>query len=72
MKNGMGMNDEKRKRFVRYSEGAKIYSMGISKFQQLAKDAKACYKVNQMVLVNVDIIDKYLESFRIVDDDFYK
>ena len=39
---------------------------------QLAKDAKACYKVNQMVLVNVEIIDKYLETFRIVDDDFYK
>lgn len=72
MKNGIRMNDDKRKKFVRYSEGAKMYSMGMSKFQQLAKDAKACYKVNQMVLVNVDIIDKYLETFRIVDDGFYK
>jgi len=62
----------KNKRFVRYTEGAEMYSMSLSKFQQLAKDAKACYKVNQLVLVNLDIIDEYLETFRIVDDRFYK
>ena len=44
----------------------------IEKFMQLAKDAKACYKVNQLVLVNLDIIDEYLETFHIVDDEFYK
>lgn len=60
------------KRFVRYAEGAEMYSMSLSKFQQLAKDAKACYKVNQLVLVNLDIIDEYLETFRIVEEDFYK
>lgn len=60
------------KRFVRYAEGAEMYSMSLSKFQQLAKDAKACYKVNQLVLVNLDILDEYLETFHIVDDDFYK
>lgn len=61
-----------KKRFVRYSEGAEMYSMGLTKFQELAKDAKACYKVNQLVLVNLDILDEYLESFRITDDTFYK
>ena len=60
------------KRFVRYSEGAEMYSMSVSKFMQLAKDAKACDKVNQLVLVILDIIDEYLETFRIVDDEFYK
>ena len=30
----------KEKRFVRYAEGAEMYSMSISKFQQLAKDAR--------------------------------
>lgn len=29
-------------KFVRYSEGAEIYHMSISKFMQLAKHAKAC------------------------------
>ena len=49
-----------------------MYCMGLTKFQQLAKDAKACYKIGQMVLVNTEILDEYLETFRIVEDDFYK
>ena len=60
------------KKFVRYSEGAMLYSMSLSKFMQLAKDAKACYKVNQLVLVNLEIIDNYLQTFHILDEDFYK
>lgn len=42
------MNSKKRDKFVRYSEGATMYHMAQSKFMQLAKDAKACYKVGQM------------------------
>ena len=63
---------KQKKRFVRYSEGAEMYSMGITKFMEICKEAKACYKLNQLVLVNLDILDEYLESFRITDDDFYK
>ena len=37
-----------RKKFVRYEEGAMLYSMGVHTFQQLAKD----------------LIDEYLEAFR--------
>ena len=66
------MDKKKRDKFVRYSEGAEMYHMSQSKFMQLAKDAKACYKVGQMVLVKLEIIDEYLETFRIMDDDFYK
>lgn len=53
-----------RKRFVRYKEGAEIYSMCQSKFEQIAKDAKAIYKVDKLVLVNCDIFEEYLETFR--------
>ena len=60
------------KRFVRYPEGAEMYSMSLSKFQQLAKDAKACYKMNRLVLVNLDILKEYLETFHIEDEEFYK
>lgn len=63
---------KKNGKFVRYSEGAEMYCMGISKFMQLAKEAKACHKLGQMVLVNVEIIDEYIDAFRIVDDEFYK
>ena len=40
------------RKFVRYKEGAEIYGMGLSKFQELANDAHATYKINQLVLVN--------------------
>lgn len=66
------MERAKRKKFVRYAEGAELYSMGLTKFQELAKDAKACYKINQLVLVNLDVLDEYLETFRIMEDSFYK
>lgn len=55
------------KKFVRYKEGAELYSMCQSKFERLAKDAKAIYKVNKVVLVNLEILDEYLETFRIVE-----
>lgn len=32
-----------RKKFVRYDEGEKLYSMGLHTFQNLAKDAGAVY-----------------------------
>lgn len=54
-----------KKRFVRYKEGAEMYSMCQSKFEQLAKEAKAIYKVNKLVLVNCELFEKYLETFRI-------
>lgn len=56
-----------KKKFVRYKDGAELYSMSQSKFEELAKDAKAVYKVNKLVLVNTEILDEYLETFRIVE-----
>ena len=53
-----------RKKFVRYDEGAKIYSMGLHTFQDLAKEAGAIYRIKRVVLVNTDIIDEYLENFK--------
>lgn len=53
-----------RKKFVRYEEGAKLYSMGLHTFQELAKDAKAIYYVKKVVLINTELIDEYLENFR--------
>jgi len=53
------------KKFVRYAEGAEIYGMSLRKFQDFAKEAGAIHKVGKMVLVSCDIIDKYLETFRV-------
>lgn len=38
--------------------------MGLHTFQELAKDAGAVYHIKRVVLVNLDVVDEYLESFR--------
>ena len=48
------------KKFVRYQEGAEKYSMGLTKFTELAKAAKA------VTLVNCEIFERYLETFHIL------
>ena len=50
--------------FVRYDEGAALYSMSLHTFMRLAADAKAVYKVNRISLVNTKIFEEYLETFR--------
>ena len=55
---------EKRKKYKRYAGGAETYSMSLRKFQELAHDAGAIYKVGKMVLVNREELDRYLESYK--------
>ena len=56
-------NQKIAKKFVRYGEGAQLYSMSQSTFEKLAKEAKAIYKYTKLVLVNTEKIDEYLELF---------
>ena len=53
------------KKFGRYKEGAEKYSMGLTKFQALAKEAKAVYKIDKLALVNCEIFEDYMETFHI-------
>ena len=52
------------KKFVRYKEGVEKYSLGLTKFQELAREASATHKIDKVVLVNCEIFEKYLETFR--------
>lgn len=52
------------KRFVRYQEGANLYSMGLHTFQQLSKEAGAVYKIRGIALVNTEVFEDFLENFR--------
>lgn len=52
------------KRYVRYKEGADMYSIGLTKFQELAKEAHATIKVDKLVLVDCQKFEEFLESFR--------
>lgn len=60
------MNDVKggAKKFVRYKEGAALYSMGLHTFQEMAREAGAVYKIRRIALVNTEIFDDFLENFR--------
>lgn len=50
---------------VRYSEGAGLYSMGLTTFQQLANEAGAVYRIDGMPpLVKCDVFEAYIERFK--------
>lgn len=53
-----------RKKFVTIEEGAALYSIGIHRFRNIAHDAKATYHIGRTVLVNVEIVDEYMEIFK--------
>lgn len=51
--------------YVRYDEGAELYSMCKNTFMKLANEAHAVYKINRITLVNTKVFEEYLETFRI-------
>ena len=53
------------KKFMRYSEAAAYYSIGKTKLQALAKEAHAIYKVDKVALINCEIFERFLETFRL-------
>lgn len=56
----------KSQKFVRYQEGADKYSLGLTKFKELAREAGAIYKIGKVALVNCEIFEQYLELYRTV------
>ena len=58
-------NKKKDKIYVRYDEGAEMYSMCKHSFMKLAAEAHAVYKINRLTLVNRKIFEEYLEAFRV-------
>ena len=58
------------KRWVRYDEGAELYSVGLHTFQKIARDAKAVYKVGTIVLVDTQKVDEFIMAFNVDEEDF--
>ena len=52
------------KKYVNAEEGQVIYSIGRTRFIELAEIAGAIYKVGNSRLVNMEIFDKYLEQYK--------
>ena len=44
------------KKFVSLKEGADLYSLGLHSFREIAKDAKAIYKIKRRVLNVLDLV----------------
>ena len=50
------------KLYIRYNEGAELYSLGLHTFMDLAKEADAIRKIRGVVLVNVRVLNQYIED----------
>ena len=48
------------KKYVRYKEGAELYSMSERKFTELANSADAVIHVNKIALVELEKVEKYI------------
>lgn len=62
-----GRKKVNQRKYIRYKEGARLYSMCQTKFERLARDAKAVIKIDKVALVNIDKFEEYLETFRVMD-----
>ena len=52
----------KKRRFVNYTQGAKIYKMSYWPFVRLAKKAEANYPIRKIAIVDLNILDDFLEG----------
>lgn len=48
------------KKYIRYKEGAELYSMSERKFTELANSADAVIHVDKIALVELDKVEKYI------------
>ena len=55
-----------KKKYVRYDEACELYGMGLTKLKEVARDAGAVYKLNRLVLINIEKMDEYIETFPFV------
>ncbi|MCR5768581.1 MAG: hypothetical protein K6G45_08840 [Lachnospiraceae bacterium] len=54
--------DGQKRMFVTYAQGARMYSMNYYSFVTLAKEAGANIKIKKKVVIDLEMIEKYLEK----------
>lgn len=67
VKNGVFPNldkylENKGRKLVSYAEGAKIYGIPYYSFVRLAKEAGANYTLRKSTVIDVDLIERYLDE----------
>lgn len=51
-------------KYMRYREAAMFYCLGESGIKQLAKEAGATIHIGKCVLIDTEILERYIDSFR--------
>ncbi len=54
----------KKKRYVTYHEGARIMKMPYYRFTRLAREAKANIKIRKRAIVDLEVLEEYLNSVK--------
>lgn len=57
------------KKFIRYDIGEELYSVSDKTLRDWVKSSGSEYKIGRMVLINVNILDEWLENFRVKKED---
>lgn len=61
--------DTKNMRLMRYKDACEAIGLGRNKVRELAKQAKAMYKIDKAVVIDMNKLVAYLDEFYLVDAD---
>ena len=59
------MLERKGKKFIKIKEGPEIHGICLSTFVKRAREAGAVIKLGRSVIIDVEIFENYLDSFRL-------
>ena len=51
-------------KYMRYREARAYYCLGMNTIQRLAKKAGATIRIGRIVMIDTEILNKYVDSFR--------
>ena len=61
--------DKKNMRLMRYKDACEAIGLGRNKVRELAKQAKAMYKIDKAVVIDMNKLVAYLDEYYLVDAD---
>lgn len=59
------INENNLRRCLRPKEACKVYSVGIKKLRDIARRSGAMYKIDNVLLIDCEVIDRYLKKFEV-------
>jgi len=61
--------DAKKRKWLRCKGAVETYGISRTKVVELARDCGAYVKINRTVLIDAELFDKYIETFRVPGED---